>query len=136
LSKFDIEAQHPDEFIHHQFGLNHAGVLVAAQRCRKRLKRPPITAEEYLNALEAQSLPQTPDVLGTMSTLSDPSHIRRPGFIEPCLPSPADHPPSGSNWIHEIKHDGYRLMARRDLVSIRLITRRGNEIASRSWSRL
>jgi bifunctional non-homologous end joining protein LigD len=33
-------------------------------------------------------------------------------FIEPCLPSPADKPPSGCNWIHEIKHDGYRLMAR------------------------
>jgi ATP-dependent DNA ligase len=31
-------------------------------------------------------------------------------FIEPCLPSPADKPPSGSNWIHEIKYDGYRLM--------------------------
>jgi hypothetical protein len=39
------------------------------------------------------------------------------GFIEPCLPSPADRPPSGSNWIHEIKHDGYRLMARRDSVA-------------------
>jgi ATP-dependent DNA ligase len=47
------------------------------------------------------------------------------GFIEPCLPSPADKPPSGSNWIHEIKHDGFRLMARRDPVGIRLITRRG-----------
>ena len=63
LNKFDIEAQHPDEFIHHQFGLNHAGVLVAAQRCRKRLKNPTRTAEEYLNTLEAQSLPQTIDVL-------------------------------------------------------------------------
>ena len=40
------------------------------------------------------------------------------GFIEPCLPSPADKPPTGSNWIHEIKHDGYRLMARRDPVGI------------------
>ena len=59
------------------------------------------------------------------------SHIRRPGFIEPCLPSPADHPPSGSSWIHEIKHDGYRLMARRDLVGIRLITRRGNDWSDR-----
>jgi hypothetical protein len=39
------------------------------------------------------------------------------GFIEPCLPSPADRPPSGSNWIHEIKHDGYRLMTRRDSVA-------------------
>ena len=59
------------------------------------------------------------------------SDIRRPGFIEPCLPSPADHPPSGSSWIHEIKHDGYRLMARRDLVGIRLITRRGNDWSDR-----
>jgi ATP-dependent DNA ligase len=24
-------------------------------------------------------------------------------------PSPADKPRSGANWIHEIKHDGYRL---------------------------
>jgi hypothetical protein len=38
------------------------------------------------------------------------------GFIEPCLPSRADRPPSGPDWIHEIKHDGYRLMARRDVT--------------------
>jgi bifunctional non-homologous end joining protein LigD len=54
-----------------------------------------------------------------------------PGFIEPCLPSPADRPPSGSGWLHEIKHDGYRLMARRDSVGIRLITRRGNDWSDR-----
>ena len=52
-------------------------------------------------------------------------------FIEPCLPSPADKPPSGANWIHEIKHDGFRLMARRDPVGIRLITRRGNDWTQR-----
>jgi hypothetical protein len=42
----------------------------------------------------------------------------RASFIEPCLPSPADKSASGSNWIHEIKHDGFRLMARRDPVGI------------------
>ena len=52
-------------------------------------------------------------------------------FIEPCLPSPADRPPSGTNWIHEIKHDGYRLMARRDSVGVRLITRRGDDWSDR-----
>jgi bifunctional non-homologous end joining protein LigD len=57
--------------------------------------------------------------------------LRAAAFIEPCLPSPADKPPSGSNWIHEIKHDGYRLMARRDPVGIRLITRRGNDWTTR-----
>ena len=50
-------------------------------------------------------------------------HPRRPpGFIEPCQPSAADKPPSGPRWIHEIKHDGYRLMARRDGASVRLLT--------------
>src|SRR3954453_1812766 len=57
--------------------------------------------------------------------------MSRAAFIEPCLPSPADHPLSDSNWIHEIKHDGYRLMARRDPVGIRLITRRGNDWSTR-----
>ena len=41
-----------------------------------------------------------------------------PGFIEPCLPSPGEQPPIGPDWVHEIKHDGYRLMARRDPVSV------------------
>jgi hypothetical protein len=55
----------------------------------------------------------------------------RARFIEPCLPSHADKPPSGANRIHEIKHDGFRLMARRDPVGIRLITRRGHDWAQR-----
>jgi bifunctional non-homologous end joining protein LigD len=59
------------------------------------------------------------------------SHIRRSGFIEPCLPSPADKPPSGPDWVHEIKHDGYRLMARRDPIGIRLITRNGHDWSPR-----
>jgi hypothetical protein len=53
------------------------------------------------------------------------------GFIEPCLPSSAERPPSGPGWIHEIKHDGYRLMARRDPIGIRLPTRNGYDWASR-----
>jgi bifunctional non-homologous end joining protein LigD len=57
--------------------------------------------------------------------------LRSSGFIEPCLPSPADRPPSGSNWIHEIKHDGYRLMARRDAAGVRLLTRNGHDWADR-----
>jgi bifunctional non-homologous end joining protein LigD len=56
-----------------------------------------------------------------MSSLSSRSRSAPAGFIGPSLPSPADKPPSGSNWIHEIKHDG-RLMARRDPVGIRPAT--------------
>jgi bifunctional non-homologous end joining protein LigD len=46
-------------------------------------------------------------------------------FIEPCLPTLAEKPPSGARWIHEIKHDGYRLQARKDDGGVHLITRNG-----------
>jgi bifunctional non-homologous end joining protein LigD len=36
------------------------------------------------------------------------------GPIEPCLPTKADTPPSGGLWLHEIKHDGFRIIARKD----------------------
>jgi hypothetical protein len=38
-----------------------------------------------------------------------PSH-----FIEPCIPTRAPKPPAGPDWVHEIKHDGYRLQVRRE----------------------
>jgi ATP dependent DNA ligase-like protein len=47
------------------------------------------------------------------------------GFIEPCLPSSADRHPTGPDWIHEIKLDGFRLMVRRDPAGVRLLTRNG-----------
>jgi hypothetical protein len=34
------------------------------------------------------------------------------GFIPPCLPTKAPQPPSGNAWLHEIKHDGFRVIAR------------------------
>jgi bifunctional non-homologous end joining protein LigD len=53
------------------------------------------------------------------------------GIIEPCLPSPAKAPPSGPGWLHEIKHDGFRILARRDSAGVRLITGAGNDFSSR-----
>jgi bifunctional non-homologous end joining protein LigD len=44
------------------------------------------------------------------------------GFIEPCLPTKADTPPSGALWLHEIKHDGFRVIARKDGTRVRLST--------------
>ena len=35
------------------------------------------------------------------------------GFIAPCLPTKTDKLPSGSQWLHEIKHDGFRIIARK-----------------------
>ena len=54
----------------------------------------------------------------------------RLGIIEPCL-SPAKAPPSGPGWIHEIKHDGFRILAGKDSAGVRLITRNGNDFTAR-----
>ena len=56
------------------------------------------------------------------------------GIIEPCLPSTAKAPPSGPGWLHEIKHDGFRIMARRDSAGVRPITRNGNDFTNRRQS--
>jgi bifunctional non-homologous end joining protein LigD len=64
-----------------------------------------------------------------MSVLS----LRQPrqGFIEPCLPTRVAHPPLGPGWLHEIKYDGFRLMARRDQLGLRLLSRRGYDWTNR-----
>jgi hypothetical protein len=48
---------------------------------------------------------------------------RLTGFIEPCLPSPAPNPSAGDGWIHEIRLDGFRMLARRDGAGVRVLSR-------------
>src|SRR5688572_33499094 len=55
----------------------------------------------------------------------------RAAKIEPCRPVTAPKPPSGPGWLHEIKHDGYRMIARRDIAGIRLLTRGGHDWSAR-----
>src|SRR6202162_5183294 len=57
--------------------------------------------------------------------------VRTDGFIDPCIPTLAAKPPAGPDWDHEIKHDGYRLIVRRDGATVRLFTRRGYEWTGR-----
>jgi bifunctional non-homologous end joining protein LigD len=59
------------------------------------------------------------------------ARVRTDGFVEPCIPTRALKPPVGPDWLHEIKHDGYRLIVRRDGKAVRLFTRRGYNWADR-----
>ena len=57
---------------------------------------------------------------------------RRPTcLLGPSLPRPAKEPPAGSDWIYEIKHEGFRILARRDETGVRLFTRDGYNFADR-----
>jgi bifunctional non-homologous end joining protein LigD len=53
------------------------------------------------------------------------------GFVAPCLPTKAHQPPSGGLWLHEIKHDGFRVIARKDGEQVRLYSRPGNDFTRR-----
>src|SRR3954466_426246 len=52
-----------------------------------------------------------------------------PGFIRPCQPVLAATVPIGEGWLHELKHDGFRIVAHKDGESVRLWSRNG-----RDWS--
>jgi bifunctional non-homologous end joining protein LigD len=53
------------------------------------------------------------------------------GFFPPCLPTKATEPPAGVAWLHEIKHDGFRIIARKDGSRVRLYSRPGNDFTGR-----
>ncbi|RUV83760.1 hypothetical protein EOA88_17360 [Mesorhizobium sp. M5C.F.Ca.IN.020.14.1.1] len=59
-------------------------------------------------------------------TRSDKTAAKRPpAWIAPQLTRLVDEAPDGSDWLHEIKYDGYRIHARIDGDDIRLLTRTG-----------
>ena len=53
------------------------------------------------------------------------------GFILPCQPLVVERPPAGSDWLHEIKHDGYRIIACKDGSRVTLWTRHGTNFTDR-----
>ena len=52
------------------------------------------------------------------------------GFVAPCLPIKTEKLPSGSQWLHEIKHD-FRVIARKKGAQVRLYSRPGNDLTHR-----
>jgi bifunctional non-homologous end joining protein LigD len=53
------------------------------------------------------------------------------GFVQPCLPTLGHAVPSGPQWVHEIKHNGYRFICRREGSQVRVFSRRGNDYTDR-----
>ncbi|WP_249128358.1 MULTISPECIES: hypothetical protein [unclassified Bradyrhizobium] len=51
--------------------------------------------------------------------------------FEPCIPTRATKVPTSKSWIHEIKHDGYRMIVQRDGNKVRLFARNGHDWSDR-----
>ena len=69
VDRYNLEVLHPDDFIQFQYDFNNAAVIIAAQRCRGRLKKPPKTAVEYLDTLAQQRLPKTVALLSPYTAI-------------------------------------------------------------------
>ena len=63
LEPFNIEAQHPDEFIYHLCDLAPLRIYTSAKIIRQRLNNPPKSVGEYLDCLAKQGLAKTVDFL-------------------------------------------------------------------------
>jgi bifunctional non-homologous end joining protein LigD len=61
----------------------------------------------------------------------NPLSIMSKSQFEPCIPTRATKVPAGKDWLHEIKHDGYRLIVQRDGKRVRLFTRNGHDWTAR-----
>ena len=53
------------------------------------------------------------------------------GFVRPCEPALADRPPAGPGWLHEVKHDGFRILARKQGERAQVWSRRGADFTHR-----
>jgi bifunctional non-homologous end joining protein LigD len=54
-----------------------------------------------------------------------------PGFIRPCEPALVAYPPAGPGWLHEIKHDGFRILAWKQGEHVLVLSRRGADFTGR-----
>ena len=59
LANYNLEAQHPDDFVMNQLELREYEALAAIKRMRARLRNPPRTPEEFIETLERSGLVQT-----------------------------------------------------------------------------
>ena len=55
----------------------------------------------------------------------------RASAFDPCIPTPGTKVPNRPEWLHEIKHDGYRLIVQREGKRLRLFTRNGYDWSHR-----
>jgi ATP-dependent DNA ligase len=72
--------------------------------------------------------------LRNVSWRASPARWRRSApavFVRPCEPTLIDHPPTGSDWLHEVKHDGFRVLACKEGERVRLWSRRGADFTDR-----
>ena len=63
-----------------------------------------------------------------------PARLRRTppaGFIQPCQPTLVANPPAGPGWLHEVKHDGFRTLVRKQGERVDVWSRYGTDFTAK-----
>ena len=81
---------------------------------------PPIAPMPKHTEIDPRAVTLRPKAKSTAPVAAYP-----PKWIEPQLTRLVDEAPTGKDWLHEIKYDGYRMHARIDGDKIQLLTRTG-----------
>src|ERR1700730_6665673 len=66
-------------------------------------------------------------MFASMPTRTRSSSISPPAWIKPELAALVKAAPEGTDWLHEMKLDGYRMHARLDAGRVNILTRRGSD---------
>ncbi|HEX6275603.1 MAG TPA: DNA ligase D, partial [Polyangiaceae bacterium] len=66
-----------------------------------------------------------------VTAVSGARAMKLPDAIEPELATLVDAAPDGDGWLHELKFDGYRVLARLENGAVTLLTRRGHDWTAR-----
>lgn len=89
-----------------------------------------IAADKSSVWISKEAIAQRPAVPDA-STLTRARAADLPATIGPQLATLVDKAPTGGDWLHEIKLDGYRIIARLDGGEVRLHTRNGKDWTAR-----
>ena len=82
----------------------------------------------------ADEQPEAAETKPTRRPVKMRGKAAQPDFIPPQLATRVARPPAGKDWLHEIKFDGYRVLARIDDGAVTMLTRRGHDWSNRFGS--
>jgi hypothetical protein len=69
LTRYRLEAIHPDDFVHYQIDLDTPKAIGAVHTVRQRLQKPPMDVESYLRVIETLAMPKTVARLRQFATI-------------------------------------------------------------------
>jgi bifunctional non-homologous end joining protein LigD len=93
---------------------------------KRDIRRLALTSEVGLGGPQRVLSPRN-RTLVSQECESNVDHSQRSHYTRPYLLKL----PSGSQWLHEIKHDGFRVIARKTGAQVRLYSRPGNDLTRR-----